>query len=89
LKIKYSEAAFNDLKSFNVVDRRIIAEKIKYLSENFNELKKSKKVTQLKESKFPDQFRFVISRKIRALFMIENDELILLILRIGKRKKHL
>jgi mRNA interferase RelE/StbE len=61
-----------------------IAEKLKYIAGNFELLKQTKKVRRLKgSSKF---YRFVITRKIRAVFKVKNNELIILILRVGKRK---
>lgn len=59
---------------------------LQYLAENLTMLKKSKKVTELKGTKFQGQYRFIIARKIRAIFRIENGELIVLVLRIGRRK---
>ncbi|KAA0257620.1 MULTISPECIES: type II toxin-antitoxin system RelE family toxin [Deferribacter] len=86
LKVKYSEIAVKDLKNFNVAERQLIVKKIHYLADNFEELKKTKKITELKGTKYKGQYRFIIARKIRAIFRIENEELILLVLRIGKRK---
>jgi mRNA interferase RelE/StbE len=86
LKVKYSEIAVKDLKSFDIAERQLIVNKIHYLADNFEELKKTKKITELKGTKFSGQYRFVIARKIRAIFRIEKEELILLILRVGKRK---
>lgn len=86
MKIRYSEQSVQDLKGFNAADKTLIVKKIHYLTENFEQLKQTKKVRELKGTKFENQYRFVIARKIRALFRVENDELILLILRIGLRK---
>jgi len=86
LNIKYSEKSVKDLKSFSHPDRILIVKKIHYLAENFTLLKESKKVTQLKGCQFDSQYRFVIAKKIRVLFRVENGELILLILRVGFRK---
>ena len=86
MKIKYTEEAIRNIKSFNVVERQLITKKLHYLADNFQNLKLSKKVTELKGTEFEGQYRFVIARKIRAIFRIENGELILLILRIGQRK---
>jgi len=86
LKIKYSEFAVKELKNFNPVERQLVVKKIRYLAENFDELKKTRKVTELKGTKYKGQFRFVVARKIRVIFRIENDDLILLVLRAGKRK---
>ena len=86
MNIKYSEKSVKDLKSFSHPDRTLIVKKVHYLSDNFEALKKSKKVTQLKGSEFENQYRFVIAKKIRVLFRVENDEIILLVLRVGFRK---
>jgi len=86
LNIKYSEKSVKDLKSFSHPDRTLIVKKIHYLAENFEVLKNSKKVTELKGSEFENQYRFVVAKKIRVLFRIEDDEIILLVLRVGFRK---
>ncbi|RUM58713.1 MAG: plasmid stabilization protein [Persephonella sp.] len=79
-----SEVAEKNLKDFSPDERIFIAEKLKYLSENFEILKKSKKVKKLQG--YNNYYRFVISRKIRAIFEVQDDKLIILIIRIGKRK---
>ena len=86
MNIKYSDKSVKDLKSFSHPDRVLIVKKIHYLADNFEALKGSKKVTELKGSEFDSQYRFVVARKIRVLFRVENDEIILLILRVGSRK---
>lgn len=86
MNIKYSDKSVKDLKSFSHPDRVLIVKKIHYLADNFEVLKSSKKVTELKGSEFDSQYRFVVAKKIRVLFRIENDEIILLILRVGSRK---
>ena len=86
MKIQYSEKSVKDLKSFSHPDRTLIAQKIHYLADNFEILKESKKVTQLKGSEFQGQYRFVIAKKIRVLFIVENGNIILLVLRVGFRK---
>lgn len=86
MNIKYSEKSVKDLKSFSHPDRTLIVKKIHYLADNFEVLKNSKKVTELKGSEFENQYRFVVAKKIRVLFSIENDEIILLVLRVGFRK---
>lgn len=86
MNIKYSQKSIKDLKSFSHPDRTLIIKKIHYLAENFEALKDSKKVTELKGSEFKNQYRFVVAKKIRVLFRIENDEIILLVLRVGARK---
>ncbi len=84
-RLQLSDVAIEDLKSFNQAERILIGKKLRYLSENFDELKKTKKVTELKGTSYR-HYRFVIARKIRAIFEIENDKLILLVLKIGRRK---
>ncbi len=83
-KLLISEVAKKDLKRFPADERILIAEKLKYLAKNFELLVKTKKVKRLKGSK--KFYRFVIARRIRAIFEVRNDKLIILILRIGKRK---
>jgi len=86
VNIRFSDHAVKDLKDFNMVERVLIAKKIEYLAENFEILKTTKKVRELKGTAYDGQYRYTIARKIRALFRIENGELLLLILRVGKRK---
>jgi len=86
LILQYSDRAIKDLKSFAKPEQILIAKKLEYLCENFEELRKSKKVTELKGTKFDNQYRFVVARKIRVLFRIEDNKLILLVLRVGARK---
>ena len=86
MNIKYSEKSLKDLKSFSHPDRILIVKKIHYLADNFELLKNSKKVTELKGGEFTNQYRFIVAKKIRVLFRIENDEIILLVLRVGFRK---
>jgi mRNA-degrading endonuclease RelE of RelBE toxin-antitoxin system len=83
-KLMLSEVAKKDLKEFTVDERIFIAEKLRYLARNFELLIKTKKVRKLHGSN--ELYRFVIARKVRAIFKIKNNELIILILRIGKRK---
>ena len=40
-------------------------------------LVKSKKVTELKETKCKNQFRYIIARKIGVIFRVESHELII------------
>ena len=86
MKIEYSERSLKDLRSFPKPDRVLIVKKIHYLEENFELLKESKKVTQLKGCQYENQYRFVVARKIRVLFRIVDDKIILLVLRVGQRK---
>ncbi len=86
MKIKYADQAVNDLKNFNAADRTLIVKKLHYLAENFELLKQSKKVRELKGTKFPSQYRYTIARRIRAIFRIENNAIVMLVLRIGRRK---
>ena len=83
MNIKYSEKSVKDLKSFSHPDRTLIVKKIHYLADNFEVLKNSKKVTELKGGEFENQYCFVVAKKIRVLFRIEDEEIILLILRVG------
>lgn len=86
MKILYSEHSLKDLKNFNLAERTLVAKKIEYLADNFELLNTAKKVRELKGTQFDGQYRYTIARKIRAIFRIENGNLILLIIRIGKRK---
>ncbi len=72
------------MEKFTVDERVFIAEKLKYLADNFESLKRTKKVKKLQG--YDEYYRYVISRKIRAIFEVEGDKLVILILRIGKRK---
>ena len=83
-KLKLTEIAEKDLKKFPSEEKVLIAKKLKYLAENFNSLKNTKKVRKLQG--YENYYRFVISKKIRAIFEVDGDELIILVLRIGKRK---
>ena len=83
-KLKISEIAEKDLEKFSIDERVFIAEKLKYLADNFEILKRTKKVKKLQG--YDRYYRYVISRKIRAIFEVEGEELIILILRVGKRK---
>ncbi len=86
MKVKYTNQAVNDLRNFNNADRTLIVKKIHYLADNFELLKQSKKVRELKGTMYPGQYRFTIARRIRAIFRIEDNTIVLLILRIGRRK---
>ena len=86
MNVRYAEQSFKDLKDFNQVERVLIAKKIEYLAENFETLKASKKIRELKGCEYKEQYRYTIARKIRAIFRIEDGNLTVLILRIGKRK---
>ena len=86
MNIKYSEKSVKDLKNFSLPDRILIVKKLHYLANNFELLKESKKVRELKGSEFKSQYRFTVAKKIRVLFRIERDEIILLVLRVGFRK---
>jgi mRNA interferase RelE/StbE len=84
-KLLLTETAVKNLKDFNHAEGQLIAKKLRYLSENFQLLKQSKKITELKGTEYK-HYRFVIARRIRAIFEIKDDELILLVLKIGRRK---
>ena len=86
MKVRYSEQAVKDLKGFNGADRTLIAKKIHYLADNFDQLKQTKKVRELQGTEFGGQYRYTIARKIRTIFRIEDDALVMLILRVGLRK---
>lgn len=86
MKIQYSEKSVKDLKSFSPPERTLIAKKLHYLADNFEVLKVSKKVRGLKGCEFDSQYRFIVARKIRVLFRVEGENIILLVLRIGFRK---
>jgi len=84
-KLHLSDIAIDNLKKFNHAEQQLIAKKLRYLEENFDALKGSKKVTELKGTAYK-HYRFVIARRIRAVFEIQNEKLILLVLKIGRRK---
>ena len=84
-KLEFTDIAVKNLKDFNHAEQQLIAKKLHYLAENFEILKESKKVTELKGTDFK-HYRFVIARKIRAIFELKNERLVLLVLRIGRRK---
>jgi mRNA interferase RelE/StbE len=86
MQVLYSEQASKDLAEFNQAERQLIAQKIEYLAKNLDKLKFTKKITELKGTRNKDIYRFVIAKKIRAIFKVENEKLVLLILRIGLRK---
>ena len=83
-ELKLSETAVKNLKSFNHAEQQIIAKKLLYLADNFTLLKKSKKITELKGTNYK-HYRFVIARRIRAIFEIKDEAVILLVLKIGRR----
>ncbi len=85
MKIDYTEIAIKDLLTFNEADRNLIIKKIEYLAENFEILKKSKKVTELKGN-HQGKYRFVVARKIRVIFQVKESRVLILIVRVGKRK---
>ncbi len=84
-RLKLTDTAIKSLKKFNHAEQQMIAKKLLYISQNFNELKNSKKVTELKGSSYK-HYRFVIARKIRAIFEIKDGNITLLVLKIGRRK---
>lgn len=86
MKVKYADQAVEDLGIFNVADRTLIAKKNHYLADNFDQIKNSKKVRELKGTKFSGQQSYTIARKIRAIFRVEDGCIVLLILRVGRRK---
>ena len=84
--VLYSERASSDLSKFNHADRQLTAQKIECLAANFEKLKFTEKITELKGTKYKNIYKFLIARKIRAICRAENEKLVLLILRIGLRK---
>ncbi|MDQ7084803.1 MAG: type II toxin-antitoxin system RelE/ParE family toxin [Sulfurovum sp.] len=84
-KLKLTDEAILNLKKFNHAEQQLIAKKLRYLEEHFEGLKTTKKVTELKGTDYK-HYRFVIARRIRAIFEINNGKLILLVLKIGRRK---
>jgi len=85
LRLKLTETAKKGLLRFNHPEQKMIAKKLRYLAENFSELKRGKKVTELKGSE-GRHYRYVIARRIRAIFEVREGEMILLVLKIGRRK---
>ena len=83
--LKLTDTAIDNLKKFNHAEQQLISKKLRYLEENFEALKKTKKMTEMKGTD-SQHYRFVIARRIRAIFEIDNGKLILLVLKIGKRK---
>ena len=83
--LKLSDGAVKDLKQFNPPEQKLIANKLRYLTDHFDQLKTTKKVTELKGTDYA-HYRFVIARRIRAIFEIKNDEVILLVIKIGRRR---
>ena len=84
-KLKLTDTAIDNLVKFNKAEQQLISKKLRYLEDNFELLKGTKKVTELKGTDYK-HYRFVIARRIRSIFEIKDDKLILLILKIGKRK---
>lgn len=84
-KLKLTDTAIANLKKFNHAEQQLIAKKLRYLAENFEALKSGKKITELKGTDYK-HYRFVIARRIRAVFEIDNGKLVLLVLKIGRRK---
>lgn len=80
-----TQTAKENLEDFNLAEQQIISKKLLYLEENFEALKSTKKITELKGTDFK-HYRFVIARRIRAIFEVQNEKLILLVLKIGRRK---
>ncbi|CUV65674.1 Putative plasmid stabilization system [Sulfurovum sp. enrichment culture clone C5] len=84
-KLELTQTAVKNIQEFNNAEQQLISKKLLYLEENFDALKSSKKITELKGTGY-NHYRFVIARRIRAIFELQNDKLILLILKIGRRK---
>jgi mRNA interferase RelE/StbE len=83
--LKLSDGAIDNFKRFNPPEQKFIADKLRYLAQNFDQLKTTKKVTELKGTDYA-HYRYVIARRIRAVFEIKNDEVVLLVIKIGRRK---
>ncbi len=83
--LKLTDTAVEGLQKFNHAEQQMIAKKLRYLSDNFDALKSVKKVTELKGTDYR-HYRFVIARRIRAIFEIQDEKVILLVLKIGRRK---
>ena len=83
--LKLTDTAVAGLKKFNHAEQQLIAKKLRYLAENFDALKQGKKITELKGTDYK-HYRFVIARRIRAIFEIQDNQLVLLVLKIGRRK---
>lgn len=66
MKILYSQHSVKDLKEFNAPERILVAKKIEYLADNFEVLKVTKKIRELKGTQFEGQYRYTIARKIRS-----------------------
>lgn len=84
-KLELTQTAVKNIQEFNNAEQQLISKKLLYLEENFDALKSSKKITELKGTGY-NHYRFVIARRIRAIFELQNDQLILLVLKIGRRK---
>ena len=77
MTLRYSEEAVENLRRFDRVEQAMIVDKLEYLVTHFDALNHTKKVTRLRGTQYPDQYRFVIARKIRAIFRIEDGALVL------------
>ncbi len=84
-KLELTQTAVKNIQEFNNAEQQLISKKLLYLEENFDALKSSKKITELKGTGY-NHYRFVIARRIRAIFELQKDQLILLVLKIGRRK---
>lgn len=82
--IDFTETALNDLDSFNKSDNEYIIKKLEYFATNYDILKTSKNVTPVVGHS--GLFRYVIKKKIRAIYTIKNNKIEILILRISFRK---
>ncbi|ACN98606.1 cytotoxic translational repressor of toxin-antitoxin system RelE [Sulfurihydrogenibium azorense Az-Fu1] len=69
-KLLISEIAEKDLENFSNNEKVFIAEKLKYLAENFEILRKTKKVKKLQG--YDKYYRYVISKKIRAILKLKK-----------------
>ena len=84
-RLQLTDIAIKNLRDFNSAEQQLISKKLLYLEENFEVLKSSKKITELKGTGYK-HYRFIIARRIRAIFEVKNEQLVLLVQKIGKRK---
>lgn len=82
--IDFTESALSDLDCFNKTDIEYIIKKLEYFASNYDILKTSKNVTPIVGHN--GVFRYVIKKKIRAIYTIKNNKIEILILRISFRK---
>ncbi|CZE50835.1 type II toxin-antitoxin system RelE family toxin [Campylobacter geochelonis] len=84
MKLEFTELAVKNLTSFSKVDQKKIKNKLDYLTQNYDILKNTKNITALVN--LSNQYRYKISDSIRAIFMLEDGNITILILKIAHRK---